>query len=340
MSSSDVNAPAQEAASWSARLARWRQPDPKRSIWQLASTAVFFVAGWILMYFSLRVSYWLTLALALPTAFMLVRLFIVQHDCGHGSFFKSSKIADAVGTVIGFVTLTPYHYWKRAHAIHHATSGNLDHRGFGDIDTLTVDEYRKLSAWGRFKYRLYRHPAVLFGIGPVYLFLIEHRLPFIAPKEWRRERRSIVINNLGIAAAVVALLWLVGPKALLAVHVPVLLVSCTAGVWLFFVQHQFPETYWEHDGRWQYETAALAGCSYYKLPKVLQWLTGNIGIHHVHHLHAGIPNYFLQKVMDRFPELQRAPTLTLWQSLKCVPLALWDEQRRRLVSFNALRGAR
>ena len=337
MTASEGSVPSSGGTSWSARLATWRQPDPKRSIWQLASTAAFFLTGWILMYFSLRVSYWLTLALAIPTAFMLVRLFIVQHDCGHGSFFKSTKVADAVGTILGVVTLTPYHYWKRAHAIHHATSGNLDHRGFGDIDTLTVKEYQSRSAWGKLKYRLYRHPIVLFGIGPVFLFLIEHRIPTIAPKNWSRERRSIVINDLGLAALVVGLVWLIGPKALLAVHVPVLLVSTTAGVWLFDVQHQFDTTYWERDGRWHYETAALAGCSYYKLPTVLQWCTGNIGIHHVHHLHAGIPNYFLPKVMARFPELQRVPTLTVWESLKCVPLALWDEQMRKLVSFREAR---
>jgi len=340
MTAADSTPQGQEGLSWSARLAKWRQPDPKRSVWQLASTAVFFVTGWVLMYYSLRVSYWLTLALAMPTAFMLVRLFIVQHDCGHGSFFKSSTIADIVGTILGVFTLTPYHYWKRTHAIHHATSGNLDHRGFGDINTLTVAEYQQLSAWGKFRYRLYRNPVVLFGIGPVYLFLIEHRLPTIAPRTWTRERRSILINNVGLAATVVAMLALVGPKALLAVHVPILIVSCTAGVWLFYIQHQFDETYWERDGRWQYETAALAGCSYYRLPRVLQWATGNIGIHHVHHLHAGIPNYFLQKVMERFPELQHAPTLTLWNSVKCVPLALWDEQKRKLVSFREARRRR
>lgn len=323
--------------SWSARLARWRQPDIKRSVWQLLSTAALFVLGWTLMYYSLRVSYWLTLALAVPTSFMLVRLFIIQHDCGHGSFFRSSRAADIVGTVLGVFTLTPYHYWKRTHAIHHATSGNLDHRGFGDINTLTVEEYRALSGWGRFKYRLYRHPAVLFGIGPVYLFLIQHRIPAIAPSGWSRERRSIVLNDLGLAAVVAGLWWLVGLQALLAVHVPVLIVSCTAGVWLFYVQHQYESTYWERNGGWAYESAALTGSSYYKLPRLFQWFTGNIGIHHVHHLHAGIPNYFLQRVLDSFPELQRANKLTFWRSFKCVPLALWDERQRRLVPFRALR---
>ena len=299
---------------------------------------MYFVAGWALMYYSLRVSYWLTLLLAFPTAFMLVRLFIVQHDCGHGSFFKSARTSDAVGTILGVFTLTPYHYWKRAHAIHHATAGNLDHRGFGDIDTLTVAEYRALSRWGRMKYRLYRHPAVLFGIGPGYLFLLEHRLPMIAPREWSRERRSIVVNDLGLIGVVAGMWWIVGIKALLAVHVPILLVSCTAGVWMFYVQHQFNETYWERDGAWTYETAALAGSSYYQLPKLFQWLTGNIGLHHIHHLHAGIPNYFLQRVYDTFPELQRAKRLTFFQSLRCIPLALWDEQQRRLVPFRAARG--
>jgi len=277
-----------------------------------------------LMYASLGVGYWLTLLLAVPAAFLLVRLFIIQHDCGHGAFFRSPRIADVVGSILGVLTLTPYHYWKKTHAIHHATSGNLEHRGFGDIDTLTVDEYLARSRWERFKYRVYRHPAVLFGVGAVLHFFVRHRLPTIVPRTWTRERRSILWTDVGLAGFVVLL-----------VQLPVALLSCSIGVWLFYVQHQFEPTYWEHDERWTYHAAALEGSSYYRLPKLLQWATGNIGLHHIHHLNARIPNYRLQHVLDTYPELQRVATLSLRDSFRCVRLVLWDERARRLVPFPA-----
>ena len=318
---------------WGARLAAYKDPDTKRSVWQLVSTATLFAGACALMYATLDVGYWLTLLLAVPAAFLLIRLFIFQHDCGHGAFFRSSRAADIVGSILGVFTLTPYHYWKKTHAIHHATSGNLEHRGFGDIDTLTVDEYLALSRWKRFKYRVYRHPAVLFGAGAVLHFFVRHRLPTIVPRTWRRERRSILWTDVGLAAFIVGMGVLVGFRQVLLVQLPVSLLSCSIGVWLFYVQHQFEPTYWEHDERWAYDAAALAGSSYYRLPRLLQWATGNIGLHHVHHLNARIPNYRLQEVIDAHPELQQVTSLTLWESFRCVRLTLWDERERKLVRF-------
>jgi omega-6 fatty acid desaturase (delta-12 desaturase) len=316
---------------WAARLAPYKDPVFRRSVWQLVINAVLFAGAWAIMYLSLGVSYWLTLLLAVPAAFMLIRLFIVQHDLGHGAFFRSPRISDFVGSIIGVLTLTPYHYWKKTHAMHHATSGNLEHRGFGDIDTLTVDEYHALSRWGRLKYRVYRHPAVLFGVGAVLHFFVRHRLPTIVPRTWTRERRSILWTDVGLAAFIVLMGVLVGFRQFFLVHVPLMALSGSIGVWLFYVQHQFEPTYWEHDERWIYEEAALAGSSYYRLPRLLQWATGNIGLHHVHHLNARIPNYRLQEVLDSVPELRRVTTLTLRDSFRCVRLALWDEQQRKLV---------
>src|SRR6266481_3096294 len=320
-------------AAWAARLARYKGPELKRSVWQLASAAALFAGAWALMYQSLRVGYWLTLVLAVPAAFFLIRLFIIQHDCGHAAFFRSTWAADLTGSIIGVLTLTPYHYWKKTHAIHHATSGNLEHRGFGDIDTLTVDEYLALSRWGRFKYRVYRHPAVLFGIGAVLHFFIRHRMPTIVPRDWTRERWSILWTDVWLAAFIVSMGLLIGFGQFLLMYVPLMALSASIGVWLFYVQHQFEPTYWEHDERWVYDDAALAGSSYYRLPRLLRWATGNIGLHHVHHLSARIPNYRLQEALGSVPELQKVTTLTLWESIRCVRLALWDERARKLVRF-------
>ncbi len=337
----DVMSPAAAPPiSWSARLAPFRKPDLARSVWQLSSTFVLFVAGWSLMYASLRLPYWITLLLAVPTGFMIVRLFIIQHDCGHGAFFKSARTADVVGRLIGVLTMTPYSYWKRTHAMHHASSGNLDHRGFGDINTLTVREYFALTRWERLKYRLYRHPLILFVIGPSFHFMLVHRLPGIVPREWRRERRSILWTNAGLAAFVIGMGLLVGFKAFLLVHLPLMALTASLGVWMFYVQHQFEPAYWEHDEGWSYDAAALEGSSHYELPRLLQWLTGNIGLHHIHHLNARIPNYRLQSVLDEVPELRAVTRITLWQSIRCASLALWDEQTRTLVPFSKGQGLR
>ena len=329
-------APPAPAAPWSARLAPYREPDLARSLWQLANSSGLLAASWALMYWSLGVSYALTLALAVPAAFFMVRLFIIQHDCGHGAFFKSARAANATGAVLGVLTLTPYHYWRRAHAIHHATSGNLDHRGWGDITTLTVEEYRRMDAWGRFKYRVYRHPLALFLVGPALHFFVLHRLPGITPRDWTRERRGILWTDAGLGAFVLAGSLLIGWQAFLAIWLPTALVAASIGVWLFYVQHQFEPTYWERDPDWAFDHAALEGSSYYVLPRLLQWLTGNIGLHHVHHLNARIPNYRLEQVLRAFPELGHVTRITLRESVRCVSLTLWDERQRDGAVFFAL----
>jgi omega-6 fatty acid desaturase (delta-12 desaturase) len=302
---------------------------------QLLNSAVPFVLLWLLMLASLEYSYWVTLLLALPAAGFLVRLFIIQHDCGHGSFFRSRAANDTLGFVLGVLTLTPYAYWRKTHAIHHATSGNLDHRGFGDVTTLTVKEYLALTPWRRLRYRLYRNPLILFGLGPVYEFL-RHRFPWGLPRSWRREWASVFWTNLGILA-VVAVMWsTIGIRAFLAVHLPIALMVGIAGVWLFYIQHQFEDTYWEKDNTWEFHAAGLEGSSFYDLPGILHWFTGNIGVHHVHHLSSRIPNYRLQQCMRENPELQQVTRLTLLGSLKCARLKLWDEERRKLVDFKHL----
>jgi omega-6 fatty acid desaturase (delta-12 desaturase) len=304
-----------------------------RSITQLLVTAGAFVALWLGMWLSLDHGYWITLLLALPTAGFLVRLFIIQHDCGHGSYFRSRRANDMVGRVLGVVTLTPYDYWKRAHATHHAMSGNLDGRGVSDIDTLTVNEYRALTRWRRLAYRAFRHPLVLFGLGPVYLFVIKHRLPRELPLLRTGLWRGVMATNVAIAGLLVALAALIGPVALVMVHGPLVALGSAVGVWMFFVQHQFEDTYWERAENWDFVQAALRGSSYYRLPGVLQWMTGHIGLHHVHHLASKVPNYRLQECVDRIPELKCVQPITMLGSLGCARLALWDEDSRKLISF-------
>jgi acyl-lipid omega-6 desaturase (Delta-12 desaturase) len=298
------------------------------------------VLGWYVMVQSLQVGWWLTWLIALPVSGLLTRLFIIQHDCGHGSFFRSSKANNAVGFALGVVTLTPYQYWRRTHAIHHATSGDLDHRELGDIDTLTVDEYLALSRWGRLRYRLYRNTFVLLVLGPLYVFVLKQRLPLDAPRAWRREWASVMWTNVALAAVVVGLWQLLGLWTLLAVYLPIQVLSGAAGVWLFYVQHQFEDTYWEHHPEWDFHRAGIEGSSYFDLPRVLHWFTGNIGYHHVHHLSSRIPNYELRRCLEENPELQHVTRLTLASSLKCARLKLWDERSRRLIGFRELRESR
>ena len=314
-------------------FAAYRRPHILRSLWQLANSTALFAGTWGLMYALLDVSYGLVLLLAVPAAFFLVRLFIIQHDCGHGSFFASQRWANVVGRAIGVLTLTPYAYWQRTHAIHHATSGNLDRRGFGDLSTLTANEYRARSRWGRIAYRAYRNPLVMFGVGPLIHFAFKHRSPFIVPRDWTRERWSILLTDLALVALAVPLGWTLGWKELLMVQVPITILASSLGVWLFYVQHQFENTYWEHDPSWSFDDAALKGSSYLVLPRVLQWATGNIGIHHVHHLSQRIPNYRLAEVLRDHPELSQISRVSLWEGIRTARLALWDESRRKLVSF-------
>ncbi len=321
---------------WAKAVARYQTPDLQKSLWQLVNTFVPLIVTWYLAYRALAISYWLTLGLTVLGAGFMVRVFIFQHDCGHGSFFKSKRANDLLGSVLGVLTLTPYFYWRRQHAIHHASVGNLDKRGVGDVYTMTVREYLGASKWKRLGYRLYRNPFVLFGFGPFYTFFLSHRLPLGTPREFRRERASVYWTNAAMAGIVVLMgLWL-GWREFLLVQFPMTLFAATAGVWLFYVQHQFEDTYWARSDAWDFTRAALQGSSYYKLPRVLQWFSGNIGLHHIHHLSPKTPNYLLQKCYDENPILHVKP-LTLFASLHCIFLNLWDEQQQKLVSFRSLK---
>src|SRR5437762_4751387 len=333
----DSAATKQEASNWSRILTRYRNPSAARSLVEIAITFGPFVLLWAATWLGIYFGHWISLLLAIPAAGFLVRLFMIQHDCGHGSFFRSRPLNDWIGRAIGVLTLTPYDFWRHTHAVHHASSGNLTRRGMGDIDTLTVEEYLALSWLGRLRYRLYRHPAVMFGIGPAYMFMLQHRLPIGLMRDGWRPWLSTMATNTAIAAVAVTLMWFVGVKAFLLVHLPVLLLAASIGVWLFYVQHQFEETFWVRRPIWNRHEAALHGSSHYDLPAVLRWFTANIGVHHVHHLCSRIPYYRLPQVLRDHPQLADVKRLTLLESLACVRLVLWDEAQQRLISFRELR---
>ncbi|MCB0213959.1 MAG: fatty acid desaturase, partial [Anaerolineae bacterium] len=322
---------------WRKIVRQYQTPSSRASIWQVCNSFVPFFVLWILMYYSLSYSYFITLALAIPTAGFLIRIFIIQHDCGHGSFFKSRRANDYLGTVCGILTLTPYYSWRKSHSIHHATAGNLEERGPQDVYTLTVDEYLQSTPWERLKYRLYRNPITLFVLIPMVLFVIIYRLPMSSTKGGKREQASIHATNLVLALIVLAFSLTIGWQAFLLVQFPITLIATTLGTWIFFVQHQFEDTYWADQDQWDYKTAALEGSSFYKLPKVLQWFTGNIGFHHIHHLSPRIPNYLLEKCHQENPMFQEVVVLTLWSSFESTFLSLWDEDQKKLVSFGHLR---
>ncbi len=322
------------ARRWQRILASYSTPDHLRSAAELAITALPLIILWTAAWFAFSLGHaWASLLIAIPAAGFLVRLFMIQHDCGHGTFFADRLANDWVGRAIGVLTLTPYDCWRRSHAIHHATTGNLDRRGVGDLDTLTVREYCALSRWGRLKYRLYRHPLVMFGVGPAYLFLLQQRLPVGFMRNGWQPWISTMATNLAIAVIVATLTWFIGIQAFLLVHLPIVLLAATTGVWLFYVQHQFEHTMWDRDERWNLHQAALYGSSHYELPRLLRWFTANIGIHHVHHLSSRIPYYRLARVLRDHPELRDVGRITLLQSFRTVRLVLWDETQRRLVSF-------
>jgi omega-6 fatty acid desaturase (delta-12 desaturase) len=327
-----------DARRWAQLLARYRQPSTTRGVIEIAVTVIPLTILWVLAWATLDIGYWLALPLAAAAGAFVVRLFMIQHDCSHGSFFRSRVANDWIGRVASVITVTPYSLWRRAHNIHHAGSGNLDRRGLGDIDTLTVEEYRARSMWGRLRYRIYRHPLVMFGIGPAYMFLLQHRLPvgMMRGNGWR-PWISTMATNLSIAVGAGLLIWLIGYKAFLLIHLPMLVVAASIGVWLFYVQHQFEKTSWANEGNWNLHHAALHGSSHYDLPGFLRWLTANIGMHHVHHLSCNIPYYRLPRVLRDHPELREVGRLTLFQSFRCVRLALWDDTQRRLVSFREAR---
>lgn len=312
-------------------LAPYQKPSMARSIFQIANSFIPYIALWWLAYMLLDVSYWATLGVSVLAAGFLVRLFIISHDCGHGSFFKSKKANGIVGSITGFFSFVPYYRWKREHSIHHASSGDLDNRGVGDIEMLTVEEYMALPRWKRIAYRLYRNPFIMFGIGPLYIFLIHHRL---FPKNaTHREKMSVIRTNIAMAAAITIMAFMIGLKAFVLVQLPIIAFAATAGVWLFYVQHQYEGVYWERHEKWDFLTQAIEGSSFYKLPRVLQWFSGNIGFHHIHHLSARIPNYNLERCQREVTELHDVHVLTLGRSMKSLAYRLWDEERRRLVGF-------
>ena len=321
------------AREWLSILARYREPSTRRSLFELAATLAPFVALWVLAWMALSISPWLALALAMLNGAFLVRIFIIQHDCGHGAFLANRKAQDWVGRVLGVLTLTPYAVWRRTHSIHHAHHGNLDERGIGDVTTLTLEEYRARSAFGRFMYRLYRHPLVLFVLGPSYLFILQNRLPLGLMNAGWRYWTSAMGTNAMIGIALGLIVWFGGFMPLLLIFLPTSVIAATIGVWLFYVQHQFEETHWSRGDDWQLHDAALEGSSHYVLPQPLRWLSGNIGIHHVHHLYSRIPFYRLPEVIRDHRTLAEAQRLTIRESLRTVRLHLWDEAQGKLLSF-------
>lgn len=334
------DSPGQKAdvALWKVIVAKYQEPSLSRAIWQITNTYVPYALLWYLIYLCIPISWWLVAPLAILASGFVVRIFIIFHDCGHGSYFKSRQANDIVGFISGVLTFTPYYHWRWEHNVHHATSGHLDKRGVGDVWTMTVDEYVHASRRKRFAYRLVRNPFILFGIAPLYLFLIGQR--FSSSKVNQRERMSVWWMNLAVVMVAAGLSFVFGLKNYIFIQLIITGVSCAAGVWLFYVQHQFEGAYWERAENWDYTRAALEGSSFYQLPKILQWFSGNIGFHHIHHLSAKIPNYNLEACHEADPLFSSVKPITLFSSLKSLTFRLWDEPGRRLVSFRHLRNRR
>jgi len=319
---------------WRVILEAYQKPDLRHSIWQVINSLGPYFLLWYAMYRSLEISIWLTLLLVIPAGGFLIRIFIIFHDCGHGSFFASRKANDTLGIITGLLAFTPYYDWRHKHAIHHASAGNLDRRGTGDVLTLTVSEYLRMPWWKRLGYRIMRNPLLMFTFGSFIVFAIGHRFPLKGAG--KRERSSVIWTNLALAGIISGLILLIGWQAFLLIQVPILFIAASAGVWLFYVQHNFDGTYWDRKEHWDFLKAGLQGSSFYRLPTVLQWFTGNIGFHHIHHLAPRIPNYKLPKCHLENGIFQVQP-LTFLSSLKSLKLRLWDEQRRQMVGFEVLK---
>jgi acyl-lipid omega-6 desaturase (Delta-12 desaturase) len=334
----DSGKPKSETAAWREVVLKYQQPSRWRAAWQLINTLGPYAALWYLMYLSLSVSYWLVVPLAVLAGLFLVRIFIIFHDCGHRSYFKSAMANDVVGFITGLLTLTPYYHWRWEHAIHHATAGDLDKRGVGDVWTMTVEEYLKSSRWKRFAYRLARNPIVLFVIAPLYLFVIQQRIP--SSKASRREWWSVVIMNVAILGVSTGLVFIYGLLQYLLIHLTIVLVGGLVGIWMFYVQHQFEDVYWERGEDWDFTAAALQGSSFYKLPKILQWFSGNIGFHHIHHLSPRIPNYNLERCHKADPMFQEVKAITFFESFKTLAFRFWDEHLRKMVGYRHMRKVR
>jgi acyl-lipid omega-6 desaturase (Delta-12 desaturase) len=315
-------------------VVRFQTPSAWKAAWQVANSIVPYALLWIAMVFALSVSYWLMLPVAVVAAGFLVRIFIIFHDCGHASFFKSKRANQITGIIAAFLNLAPYHHWRWQHALHHGTSGDLDRRGSGDIWTLTVQEYLESTRWRRFSYRLARNPFVLFVVAPLYVFVVHHR--FAVPSAPARERRSVRHTNYALLAAAALMSALIGLKSFLVIQLTVSAFAGALGLWLFYVQHQFEGAYWARGEEWNYTAAALHGSSFYKLPKILQWFTGNIGFHHIHHLSPRIANYHLERCHEADPYFKRIKPVTLLASFKSLTFRLWDERSGRYVGFGRL----
>jgi omega-6 fatty acid desaturase (delta-12 desaturase) len=322
------------AKAWRKIVANYQNPVIRKSVWQLINTLVPYIALWLIMVYAIKISYWLVLPLAILAGGLVVRLFIFFHDCGHWSFFKSAKANHWVGSILGVLVFTPFFYWRQSHSVHHATAGNLDKRGVGDVWTLTVEEFLAAPRWKKLFYRVYRNPVIMFGIGPLLTFLVLHRLPSKSFK--KREQNSIHWTNLAIVGVGVLLSWAIGFKNYILIQLPVIWVASTAGVWLFYVQHQFEGVYWERAQDWDFVKAGLEGSSFYKLPKVLQWFSGSIGFHHIHHLSPRIPNYLLEKC-HRENKIFHVKPINLLASFKSLTFRLWDEKKRQLVGYKHIK---
>ena len=318
-------------------ISKYANPDYRKALWQVSNTFLPYIGLWVLMIFCVLhgFPYWLTLLLSVAASGFLVRIFILFHDCCHVAFFPSRRANRILGYIAGIMTFTPFEDWQRTHVIHHSASGDLDRRGVGDIWTLTVEEYLSASRLKRFIYRLFRNPLVLFSIIPLFLFLIFQRFP--SPGAKKRERNSVLFTNVAIAAIVTVMSLTLGFQNYLLIQLPIIIMAASAGMWLFYVQHQYEDVYWSRHQSWDLTKSGLEGSSYYKLPKVLQWIVGNIGLHHIHHVKANIPNYNLQRCYNEISALQTVTPLTLRKSLKSLWLNLWDEQKQKLVSFRSIR---
>jgi omega-6 fatty acid desaturase (delta-12 desaturase) len=325
-------------AQWKAIVERYQQPNRRRAAWQIANTFGGYAAVWVLMAFAWSWHWWAAALLTPLAGGLLVRIFIIFHDCGHGSFFRSRRANATLGFVAGLLTFTPYYHWRGEHALHHKTSGDLDRRGVGDVWTMTVEEYLQASRWKRLSYRLARNPIVLFVLAPLFLFLVLQRIPSrtVGP----RERASVWWMNLAILGMVFVMSWIVGFVPYVVLQSMTMAIAGASGVWMFYVQHQFEDVYWERGDHWDYTAAALRGSSFYKLPRVLQWFSGNIGFHHIHHLSPRIPNYNLEACHRADPFFHDVKPVTLLASLRSLPLRLWNEQGKQLVGYRHLRELR
>jgi omega-6 fatty acid desaturase (delta-12 desaturase) len=329
---SPASTPGSARPVWRHSIAPHERPSLRHALFDLATSVVPYLALTVAMYLSLGVSVWITLALSVPAAGFLLRTFIVFHDCAHGSFLATKRANLWLGRLTGFLVFQPFANWRHNHAVHHGTAGDLDRRGTGDVPTLTVEEYASRGWKQRLGYRLFRHPLVMFGIGPIWSLMIGPRI--WSSKQRPRMRHSVILTNLAFVAVIGAIFWFAGPGAWLLVQMPTAIIAGTMGVWMFYVQHQFEDVYWESSDRWSYDDAALRGSSYLKLPKLLQFFTGNIGLHHVHHLSAKVPNYNLQRAHDQNAVFSDVPVLTVRDGLRAVRLKLIDPESGRLLTWN------